>query len=54
MIETKIDESFSDNEDPVSLNINVEKAGIDNTPVKRLKSKLGIVMRKALLACGVP
>lgn len=54
MIETKIAESFSDSDEPVSLNINVLKLGIDNTPVKRLKNKLGIVMAKARLACGVP
>lgn len=54
MIDTKMDESFSESDDPVSLNMKVVKLVIDNTPVKRAKNKLGIVMRKALFACGVP
>lgn len=54
MIDTNIDESFSDSDEPVSLKINVVKLVMDNTPVKRLKNKLGMVIRKALFACGVP
>lgn len=53
-IETKIEEFFSDSDEPVSLNMNVTKLGIDNTPVKRLKNRFGMVIAKARFACGVP
>lgn len=53
-IETKMDEFFSDSDEPVSLNMNVVKLGIANTPVKRLMNKVGIVIAKARFACGVP
>lgn len=54
IIATKMAESFSDSDEPDSLNMAVVKLGIDSTPVKRLKNKLGIVMAKARFACGVP
>lgn len=54
IIATKIAESFSDSDEPDSLNMAVVKFGIDSTPVKRLKNKLGIEMAMARLACGVP
>lgn len=54
IIETKIDELFSESVEPVSLNINVANEGIARTPVNRLNNKLGMVIMNDLFACGVP
>lgn len=54
MIDTKIDESFSDNNDPVSLKIYVTYDMIESMPEKKLKKSIVKEMKNAFFACGVP
>lgn len=54
VIDTKIDESFSVNDDPVSLKMYVTYEMIEIMPERKLNTNDVKEMKNAFFACGVP
>lgn len=52
-IETRSDEFFSDNDDPVLLNTSVMYVRIIHIPLKKLNNTPVNVMKNARFACGL-
>lgn len=54
VIETKIDESFSERYEPVSLNMYVMKLIMVRVPLRNANNSITIAIKSDFLACGVP
>lgn len=52
--ETRIDESFSERDEPVSLNMYVMKLIMVNVPLRYANNSITTAITSDFLACGVP